>query len=89
LNEDFSQKQIEAVLDEHRDIQYGKTNNRRVLGSMNDLTFQLKCHIKMDGGIKATNIPELNYKLNRTILSLNNYQRPIDMLRRKLEEINT
>jgi len=89
LNEDFSQKQIEAVLDEHRDIQYGKTNNRRVLGSMNDLAFQLKCHIKMDGGIKATNIPELNYNLNRTILSLIDYQHPIDMLRSKLEEINT
>jgi len=43
----------------------------------------------MDGGIKATNIPELNYNLNRTILSLIDYQHPIDMLRSKLEEINT
>ena len=36
LYEQISQNQIETVLDECQEIQYGKTNSRSVLGSMND-----------------------------------------------------
>ena len=45
LWENLPQKQIEIVLDEHREIIIAKTNNRSVLGSMNDLAFQLKYRI--------------------------------------------
>ncbi len=45
LRENFLQNQIEIVLDNHREIIIAKTNNRSVLGSMNDLAFQLKYRI--------------------------------------------
>jgi len=88
LHEGFTQKQIEAVLNEHKEIKYTKTNNRSVLGSMNDLAYQLEYSIQINGGMKGTNILELNHELNRIIFRSINYKHPIEMLRIKLEDKN-
>jgi len=74
LHEGFSQKQIDAVLNEHQEIKFTKTNNRSVLGSMNELAFQLEYSIQRNGGMKATNILELNHELNRIIFRTINYR---------------
>jgi hypothetical protein len=86
LHEGFTQKQIEAVLNEHQEIKYAKTNNRSVLSSMNELASQLEFRIQINGGMKGTNIFELNHGLNRIIFRAINYKHPIEMLRIKLEE---
>lgn len=63
------QKQIEIFLEANREIIISKTNNRSVLGSMNDLAFQLKYRIAYEGGIKNTDITKLIYDINRIPMS--------------------
>ena len=59
LYEQIPQDQIETVLDECQEIQYGKTNNRSVLGSMNDQRFVLENFIQSEGGLAQTDVYEL------------------------------
>ena len=69
MKEKIPQKQIEFFLDSNRKIEIAKTNNRSVLGSMTDLTFQLKYQIHDEGGLLNTNIMKLNHDLNRIPMS--------------------
>ncbi len=88
LHEKIPQKQIETILSECEDIQYKRTNNRSVLGSMNELKFQLEYHIQTEGGLARTDIFELNYQLNRTLMSPIKYKYPIEMFLVKMQEIS-
>ena len=87
LHENIPQRQIEAVLSKCENIKYEKTNNRRVLGAMNDKKTQLEYLISADGGEARTDIYELNHKLNRIISRAVGYKYPIEMLKEKLQEI--
>ena len=69
MAEKIPQKHIELFLDDIRKIEIAKTKNRSVLGSMNDLTFQLKYQIADEGGLLNTNIMKLNHDLNRIPMS--------------------
>ena len=69
ITENLSQNHIEIILDDIREIEISKTNNRSVLGSMNDLTFQLKHHIADEGGLLSADIVKLNHDLNRIPMS--------------------
>lgn len=69
VSENLPQKQIEIFLDDIRKIEITKTNNRSVLGSMNDLAFQLKYQIVDEGGLLDTDISKLNHDLNRIPMS--------------------
>jgi hypothetical protein len=69
MEEKISQKQIEFFLDSNRRIEIAKTNNRSVLSSMTDLTFQLKYQIRDEGGLLNTNVMKLNHYLNRIPMS--------------------
>ena len=84
LNEQLPQNQIERFLTNNQIIEYTKTNNRSVLGSMNDLTFQLKYKIQDIGGLVDANILELNRDLNRTPMSALKEIFSIDELKRFL-----
>ncbi len=87
LNEGFAQSQIEAVLSEHQQLLYDKTNNRSVLGSMNDQKIQLEWRIHLNGGLEETSTSDLNRELNRNILSAIDMNYPIEMLKNKLKTI--
>ena len=89
LWENFPQNQIEIVLDEHRDIIIAKTNNRSVLGSMNDLSFQLKYRIGAMGGLVNVDLAELNHELNRIPMSALKEIYSIDELRKMLNKLST
>lgn len=65
VGESFPQSYIELFLDDIRNIKLSKTNSRSVLGSMTDLTFQIKLTISQYGGLANTDIFQLNYDLNR------------------------
>jgi CRISPR/Cas system CSM-associated protein Csm2 small subunit len=69
VSENLPQKQIEIFLDDIRKIEITKTNNRSVLGSMNDLAFQLKYQIVDEGGLLDADISKLNHDLNRIPMS--------------------
>jgi len=51
LHFDFSQAQIECMLDGSREIQLAKTNSRSVLGSMNDMKQMINHTAFLHGGI--------------------------------------
>lgn len=81
----FSQKQIEAVLGEIAELAIAKTNNRSVLGSMNDLAYQLQFMIPSMGGLEYCSIDDVNQRLNRTPMSaIKPHIFSIDALRAKL-----
>jgi hypothetical protein len=82
VREALPQLQIELFLDDIRDIQFAITNNRSVLGSMNDLIFQLKYKIADNGGLANTDIMELNHDLNRIPMSAIEEIYSIDELRK-------
>ncbi len=89
LNEEIPQNQIEMVLRACEKIKLAKTNNRSVLGSMNDQKYQLEAQVQSQGGLAYTDIYELNYRLNRHILSAIDYKRPIIVFKEKLNKIST
>lgn len=84
--EGFSQIQIEKVLEEYQKIHFAKTNNRSVLGSMNDLAFQMEGHIISTGGIGNLGLDALNDTLNRIPMGALNYQYSIEALKAKLNQ---
>lgn len=85
LHEELLQNRIEAVLDELGTIRFARTDNRSVLGSMNDLKIQLEFHIASRGGLACTPLYELNARLNRTPFSAIDNRRPIDRLSELLD----
>ncbi len=87
LNEGFSQRQIEAVLNEHEQILFSKTKSRSVLGSMNEQKIQLEWEIRFNGGLKAAPLYELNKKLNRNLLSAIGLKYPVEVLQERLKTI--
>lgn len=88
IRENILQGQIEIVLDNIRDICFAKTNNRSVLGSMNDLTFQLKSMIAVSGGLANTDIVKLNHNLNRIPMSSLENIYAIDEIEALLEKLS-
>jgi hypothetical protein len=88
LHEEIPQRQIEAILDEHREIVIAKTNNRSVLGSMNDLAFQLRYQIVAQGGLENVDLYELNRYLNRIPMGAINAIYSIDELKALLSKVD-
>ena len=88
VDENFSQKHIEIFLDDIKEINIGKTGNRSVLGSMNDLAFQLKYQIADMGGLDSININKLNYDLNRIPMSAIEEIYSIHELRKILKKLS-
>ncbi len=86
LHENLPQNAIETALEEYREIEYTKTDNRSVLGSMNDQKFQLEHIIYSNGGLDNTDIYDLNSELNRNILSAIDYRHPVEIMKKKLQK---
>ncbi len=53
LHSGFSQGEVEYMLENTRQIRFSKTNNRRVLGSMNEMAHMLELTISSNGGLAA------------------------------------
>jgi hypothetical protein len=81
---DFEQLQIERMLDWSQNNTYTKTNNRSVLGSMNDIAFQIEHAILSNGGLAYTNPDELRTRINKIPFKAIGYQYPRDCLRELL-----
>ena len=64
-DEGYSQEQINKILTEYSEIGIGKSNNRSVLGSMNDLAFHYEHSILESGGPHSAAIPSIISRLNR------------------------
>ena len=85
MSEGLAEVQIKYLLSEHAQITITKTNSRSVLGSMNDLTIQIKSMILVSDGLDV-NFSEVNRQLNRIPMSAIKYQVSIDELKRRLAD---
>jgi hypothetical protein len=89
---EFTQTQIEAALGECGgvDLQIAKTNDRLVLGSMNDLAYQIEWMISSQGGLERCAVDDINQRLNRIPMSaIKPHTYSVDALRDALNAIGT
>ncbi len=89
LHEGLPPQQIERVLAGLNTVSYEKTNNRSVLGSMNDQRLMIEIQVQDSEGLINTDLDELNHQLNRNILSAIKYRYPIDVFKEELQKIST
>lgn len=61
-------------------VRVGKTVDRRILGTMNDLAFTAEHDIATAGGLDRCDIDALNQNLHRTINSITGYTPPIELV---------
>ncbi|PIQ88697.1 MAG: hypothetical protein COV72_07150 [Candidatus Omnitrophica bacterium CG11_big_fil_rev_8_21_14_0_20_42_13] len=80
LDEDFDGAVIQRLVDECHDMQFSKTNNKSVLGAMNDHVKTAKWMVWRDGGLGKCNFPHLIKKLNRTPFSTRRFAYAIEEL---------
>ena len=86
MGEGFAEPLVEYALRDHRNVVIAKTTSRSVLGSMNDLAFQLKCLIETMGGLGHADLSKVNREMNRIPMSALKYHVSIDELRRRLAD---
>jgi len=69
------------IMSEYDKVAYSNTNNKSVLGSMNDLAFHYRLHIMNVGGVHSHMIPGIISKLNRMPMGAIQYAYPIEALK--------
>ena len=67
-------------------VMVAKTNTRSVLGSMNELAFQVKYIVHEKGGLDIADLSEINRQLNHILMSAIKYNASIEELRHRLVE---
>jgi hypothetical protein len=72
---------IEEIVCGYNEISYRNTDNKSVLGSINDLAFHYKYLIQSEGGIHSHMIPHIISKLNHMPMGALKYKYSIDALR--------
>ena len=72
-SENLTDEIKEKIISEYKEINYTTTNNKKVLGSMNDLAFHYKHHILSEGGIFSALIPTIINKLNHMPMGVIDY----------------
>ena len=83
--EGLSEVDITGLLDEGPDL-FAKTDNRSVLGSMNDHILGWKDHAADMGGFERLDLNAFSYTLNRTPMGALGYKNPSECLKRLLED---
>jgi hypothetical protein len=85
MGEGIDDVQVEYVLSEHTQVMITKTNSRSVLGSMNDLAFQIKSMTRVSK-LADADLSEINRQLNRIPMSAIKYNVSIDEMKRRLAD---
>jgi len=83
--EGIPDKIIFSILEDYLDVKYGKTTNRSVLGSMNDMISIYKFRVDKLDTLNPDTLQSLNVKLNRNPLKVLDYKYPIEKLKKLLE----
>jgi len=78
LWDEFSQDWIERALEACRTIRFTRSNNRSVLGSMNEMRFHVEVDVEDAGGLERVDLVDLHYRLNRTPWSAVGYRYPVE-----------
>jgi hypothetical protein len=80
-DEGFEPAVKEKIVAEYDAVAYAKTNNRSVLGSMNDLIFHYKLLTQNAGGVHSFAVPGIIRQLNRMPMQAISYKFPIVAMR--------
>ncbi|MHB8730134.1 MAG: DUF6933 domain-containing protein [Sulfuricaulis sp.] len=80
LWDEFSQELIERALEACRTIRFTRSNNRRVLGSMNEMRFHVEVDVEDAGGLDRIDLADLHHRLNRTPWSAVGYRYAVDCI---------
>jgi hypothetical protein len=70
------------LLSDYADVGIGKSSDRSVLGSANELAFHYKYSILQSGGVHSPLIPSLIRQMNRMPLQRIGFAYPVDHLKR-------
>lgn len=84
LRDEFTQAQIERMLEACRVIRCTRSANRSVLGSMNDIRFHIGWQVKDEGGLAIIDLDQLHYRVNRIPFSAIGFAYPVELLRKYL-----
>ena len=76
--ESFEQRDTLKALAEYSEVVIAPTTNRSVLGSMNDLVYQVESLIIRAGGIERVDMPRVNMMLNRIPMGALKYHYAIE-----------
>lgn len=69
------------ILEEYKDIEYSHSNNKKVLGSMNDLVQNYKYRILSQGGLHSCDFRSIIKEMNQMPMGALKYEYPIEILR--------
>ena len=84
LNERIDEASVNKIIDEHSSIEYKNTDNKSVLGSINDLAFHYKLSIEDEGSIHTHQIPNIIKRLNHMPMGALKYAYAIDALKESI-----
>ena len=70
------------VLSEYDNLRIGKSSDRSVLGSSNELAFHYKYAILEVGGVHSVMVPAIIRQMNRMPLKMAGFHYPIDQLKK-------
>ena len=76
--DNFSQFQIERMLESCRIVRFTRSSNRSVLGSMNDMRFQIGWMVENDGGLGNVDLVRCHHRLNRIPFKAAGYGYPVE-----------
>ncbi|MGR9053566.1 MAG: DUF6933 domain-containing protein [Gammaproteobacteria bacterium] len=79
--EGFDEALRDRIMQEYANIGYAATNNRSVMGSLNDLAYHYQIQIEKHGGLHSPMIPQIIHNLNRIPLKALNFVFPVDALK--------
>ncbi len=85
MSERFEDAQIGYVLSGHLQVIISKTNSRSVLGSMNELAFQIESMIRVSR-LADTDLLQVNQQLNRIPMSAIKYNFSIREMKQRLAD---
>jgi len=80
IHEDIDEQVIKNIIDQYLNIEYCKTNNRSILGSMNNIAFMYEQLILLRGGIKECNIQGIIHSINEVIHENIGWKYPVELL---------
>lgn len=87
--DEFPQMLIERMLDAARSIRFTRSNNRSVLGSMNDIRYHIEGEVVRAGGLERVDLADLHHRLNRILFSAIGYRYPVERLHEHLAQAYT
>jgi len=79
--EGFDETTTDKILQEYAEIGFANTNNKSVLGSMNDLAQHYQYYIEEGGGVHSYMIPQIIHRLNSMPMGAIGYRFSIEALR--------